>query len=230
MLLVYERRELSGKQRDFARAVCEGFGVVKGKGGICAICTHPKRREIDIGLTCRTPVSVLSARFGISVDSCYRHREKHLTAVQRAAILASMAPSALDLEQLQRSESESLLAQLLAQRATLQQYSGAAFEKGNLQAAISAERGVVDNLALVSKLLGMLVTRHEVTHASLLISPDYITLRQSLIAALKPYPEAGRAVANALHRLESAAAETIREAAAKGNGKLIEHQAEEVPL
>jgi hypothetical protein len=135
-----------------------------------------------------------------------------------------MRPSGVDLEALQRSEGESLLGQLVGQRATLQQYSAAAFEQGNIPAAVSAERGVTDNLSLVSKLLGMIVQRQDVTHTSLLISPDYLALREALVRALVPFPEAARAVSAALHGLEAKAAEAIRD---KANGKApitIEHQ------
>jgi hypothetical protein len=167
------------------------------------------------------PVAVIAQRFGVSSDSVYRHGHKHVSAVQRAALMTNLRPSAIDLEALQRSEGESLLGQLVVQRATLQTYSASAFESGNVSAAISAERAVCDNLALVSKLLGMLIVRHEVSHTSLLVSPSYLELRETLLRVLRPHP-AARDVAAALHELEAKAAEAIR-AKANGGGKLIEH-------
>jgi hypothetical protein len=184
--------------------------------------THGARREIDLALVARVPVAVIAQRFGVSSDSVYRHGHKHVSAVQRAALMTNLRPSAIDLEALQRSEGESLLGQLVAQRATLQSYSAAAFEAGNVSAAISAERAVCDNLALVSKLLGMLIVRHEVSHTSLLVSPSYLELRETLLRVLLPHPAAARDVAAALHELEAKAAEAIR-AKANGGGKLIEH-------
>jgi hypothetical protein len=198
---------------------------MKGKRGICAVCHHPKRREMEVGLVCMVPLSALASRFDVSTWSLHRHRHRHLSAVQKAALLAAMKPSGIDLEALQRSESESLLAQLLAQRATLQQYSAAAFEGGNIPAAVSAERGVCDNLALVSKLLGMITQHHTVTHQSILISGDYIELRSAITQALKPFPEAARAVSAALAALEAKASDAIRQRAAEGKRPLtIEHE------
>jgi hypothetical protein len=197
-------------------------GITKGRKGICSCCTHGARREIDLALVARVPVAVIAQRFGVSSDSVYRHGHKHVSAVQRAALMTNLRPSAIDLEALQRSEGESLLGQLVAQRATLQSYSAAAFEAGNVSAAISAERAVCDNLALVSKLLGMLIVRHEVSHTSLLVSPSYLELRETLLRVLLPHPAAARDVAAALHELEAKAAEAIR-AKANGGGKLIEH-------
>jgi hypothetical protein len=43
-----------------------------------------------------------------------------------------------------------------------------------------------------------------------LISADYLKLRQSIINGLKPYPEAARAVGRALAGLEVEVAETIK--------------------
>jgi hypothetical protein len=50
-----------------------------------------------------------------------------------------------------------------------------------------------------------------VRSTSILISADYLHLRQTIVAALKPYPEAARAVGHALAELELAAAKDITE-------------------
>ena len=127
-----------------------------------------------------------------------------------AAILAAQKPTVVDLEALQRGETEGMLAQLVTQRARLQQHSDLALELGNGTAAIAAERAITSNLELVAKLLGTIVQRHEMTHTSILvISADYLQLRQSIVAALKPYPEAARAVGEALYEMEADAARDI---------------------
>jgi hypothetical protein len=197
--------------------------MAKGKGGICSCCTSPHRREIDLALVAKVPGSVIAARFDVSADSVWRHAKHHLSAVQKAALLTAMKPSAIDLEQLQRTEGESLLGQLLAQRATLQTYGAAAFEAKNYQAAIGAERAVTANLDL--KVLGLIITKHEVRSTSLLISPDYLALRHALVEALRPFPEAARAVGAALRLLEDKAAADIK-AKANGSMALIEGRAE----
>jgi hypothetical protein len=201
--------------------------MAKGKGGICSCCTSPHRREIDLALVAKVPGSVIAARFDVSADSVWRHAKHHLSAVQKAALLTAMKPSAIDLEQLQRTEGESLLGQLLAQRATLQTYGAAAFEAKNYQAAIGAERAVTANLDLLSKVLGLIITKHEVRSTSLLISPDYLALRHALVEALRPFPEAARAVGAALRLLEDKAAADIK-AKANGGPALIEGRAESI--
>ena len=68
----------------------------------------------------------------------------------RAAILTAQAPSAIDLDKLQASESEGLLHQLVHQRARLQQLVGMATDFGDVKAAVSAEGAITANLQLVN--------------------------------------------------------------------------------
>ena len=185
-----------------------------GQGKACTICQHEKRHLLELGLVHRVPARVLAARFGVSKDALHRHRRNHLSPQHAAALLAAQKPTEVDLEALQASESEGLLAQLVAQRARLQTYAEQALELGDTKAAVAVERGVIANLELVAKLLGQLVTRHEVRSTSILVSHDYLQLRSVLVKALQPFPDAARAVGAALHRLESKAAEDITAASA----------------
>ena len=126
--------------------------------------------------------------------------------------MTAQKPSAVDLEALQRSESEGILSQLVAQRARLQQHAELAVELGDVRAAVAVEGAVTANLTLVAKLLGQLVQHHEVRSTSILVSPDYLAMRAVLVQALRPYPEASRAVGRALAELEAGAARDITEA------------------
>jgi hypothetical protein len=180
-------------------------------GPPCKACIHPQRHLLELGLCHRIPVRVLAKRFDLSKDQVFRHRRLHLGPQQVAAIMAAAHPSEIDLEQLQRSESEGLLGALVGQRARLVQLSEMAFEAGEINAATSIERAVTGSLELTSKLLGMIIHRHDVRSTSILISADYLQLRGAIIGALKPYPEAGRVVAEALAKLELAAAKNIAE-------------------
>lgn len=192
------------------------------KGTPCTICSHARRHQIEIGLVHRVPLRVLARRFECSPDALHRHRHKHLSPMMAAAILCAQQPSAVDLEALQRNESEGLLAQLVTQRARLQQHSDLSLELGNAAGAVAAERAITSNLELVAKLLGSIVQRHEVTRTSILISADYLTLRASLVQALRPYPDAARAVGQALHSIETDAARVITE---RGQPLVLEAQA-----
>jgi hypothetical protein len=181
------------------------------RGRKCSICRHPKRALLELGLVLGTPLRVLAARYDASVTALHNHRHNHLTAVQKAAYLTAVKPADVDLEALSRSESEGLLGALIGQRARLQQVVVLALEEHDLARCIQAERAITENLSLMAKLLGQLVSHHQVTHTSILISTDYIKLRQTIIGALGDHPEARAAVGTALVKLETDAAKDITE-------------------
>jgi hypothetical protein len=198
-------------------------------GAKCTVCAHERRHQIDIGLVHQVSARVLGERFKLSKDAIHRHAANHLTPPMRAAILAAQRPSAIDLDALRTSESEGLLAQLVVQRARLLQLGDMALDLGDVKAAVAVESQINANVTLVAKLLGQLVNHHSVSHTNLLISPDYVKMRGVLMDALRPFPEAMRAVAAAVHRLESDAAQNIT-SGAKNKGRarlepvLIEHE------
>jgi hypothetical protein len=134
-----------------------------------------------------------------------RHR-KRLPPQLKAAMLAQALRPAVDLDQLRSTEGEGLLANLSAQRARLLLWQdwAASAEQFAIAAAISAQ--IHRNLELVGKYLGEFAQHHVVSNVSVLLSPQYLELRAALLKALAPHPEAKKAVADALHRIESEAA------------------------
>jgi hypothetical protein len=189
--------------------------------GKCSCCLSPRRAEIELALCASVPLNSVAARYDISPDSLSRHWRNHVPASIRAAIATQLKPEAIDLEQLQRSESESLLQHLVVQRARLATLAQLAVESGSPAAAIRAEVAVTHNLELVSRLLGQLVSRSEITTKSFLVTTDYIRLRSAIVQALKPYPQAAVAVAAAVAAIEADVAADVTARASKP--KLIEH-------
>jgi len=190
--------------------------------GKCGACHHPKRELIDLGLITGTPKATLAQRFDISVDTLSRHAANHLPPQVRAAIMTQLAPSDIDLEALQRSESESLLASLIAQRARLSTMATSAIEHDLPNVAVRCESAILANLELVSRLLGQLVHRSEIVQKSYLLTPSYIRLRKVLVDTLRPYPEIAAKVAAAIAEIEDDEVATIT---AKANKPpLLEHQ------
>jgi hypothetical protein len=148
----------------------------------------------------------------------------------RAAVQHALHPSAVDLDALKVSEGEGLLHALVAQRARIAQHVEMAVEHGDASAAIRGETAITANLQLVSKLLGVLVNVSEHRHQHLLTHPDYLRLREVLLRALAPFPDARIAVGRALAGIETAAAESITAAASKRKpALLIEHDATPPP-
>ena len=196
-----------------------------GKSKACTVCESKFRHIIEVGLANGMSGAALAAKYAVSKDAIHRHSKNHLTPVMRAAILTAQAPSAVDLETLRTTETEGLLGHLVAQRARLEKQNEIALEAQDVRAAVAVEGAITSNLTLVAKLMGQLVQVHDVRHSSILISPDYLALRTKLFEALRPFPDAMRAVGAALHTMESDAAKDITSKVAKPKPApmLIEH-------
>jgi hypothetical protein len=61
----------------------------------------------------------------------------------------------------------------------------------------------------VGRYVGLFGQHHVATNVNITLSEDYLRLRQALTLALRPFPEARRAVAEALHRIEGEASKRI---------------------
>jgi len=75
-----------------------------------------------------------------------------------------------------------------------------AIEADNLNAAIGACRELRGILELYAKLTGEL---QAATINNIIISPEWLTLRTTILKALEPFPEARQAVIKAVGRVET---------------------------
>ena len=176
-------------------------------GPKCTICEHRERAAIDLGLARGVSVAALSQRYGVGTDALYRHSKNHLPPQLRAKLIAGPA-IALDLDKLRETESQSLLANLVAVRQRLFASLDAAEEHGDSHMVGRVVGQIHRNLELTGKLLGDLaVGTTNVTNV--LVSPMYVEMRVGLVNALAPFPEAREAVAAVLQQIEGRAAKTI---------------------
>jgi hypothetical protein len=166
---------------------------------------HEMRLAIERDLAIGRPLRQLAKKYGLSKDCLLRHRKK-LPPQLKAAMLSQSLKPEIDLDKLRTSESENLLASLAAQRARLLLWQDAMSEAGQFQICTHISAQIHRNLELVGKYLGEFAQHHVVSNVSVLVSPQYLELRSALLRALQPYPEARRAVADTLHRIESEAA------------------------
>jgi hypothetical protein len=122
--------------------------------------------------------------------------------LKAAIVAAALKPKEADLDKLRIDESEGILGNLAHQRARLLYCQDSAMEAGEVEPVIRLSRVIHQNIELVGKYLGLFAQHHVSTKINVLVSEDYLQLRHALIAAIRPFPEARRAIADALHRLE----------------------------
>jgi len=173
----------------------------------CTVCAHREAAAINLGLARGVSTRMLAKRYKLHGDALKRHRTNHLPPQLRAALIAGPDLD-IDLDKLRDTESQSLLANLVALRGRLFSIIDVAEEAGdgNMLSRIAGQ--LHNNLEITGKLLGDLSSGH-MTVNNVLIMPAYVELRVSLVNALRPFPEAARAVAAVLHQVEGKAADDI---------------------
>ncbi|MBR0793965.1 hypothetical protein JQ615_01035 [Bradyrhizobium jicamae] len=177
--------------------------------GRCDCCGSDSRAAIDIAICAGVGYRVIAERFGVGRGSVSRHAKSHLSSAQRAALLAAQKPTAIDADTLAETERANLLGHVVAQRARLLADADTARQLGDLTAAIRAETAIGASLVTAAKMVGRLTQTIDVRHSHVLLSEDYLRLRQAIVAALRPHAAAMRDVVAALQRLESDAARQI---------------------
>jgi hypothetical protein len=176
-------------------------------GRLCNCCHHRERAGIDLALARGVSVRALARRYGLSIDSLFRHRKAHLSPQLRASLIAGPDLD-IDLDKLRETESQSLLANLVNLRGRLFSSLDVAEEcrDGTMLARIAGQ--LHNNLEITARLVGSLSNGHTTVN-NVLIQPAYVSMRIELVNALRPFPEAARAVASVLHTIESKAAADI---------------------
>lgn len=148
---------------------------MKRPGPPCTVCAHPKRSEIDAS---NGTAKRVGAKFGVSASTLQRHRSKCLVEAK-----ASKRPS---LPPPPTTERDALLA-------------AAAKVKASIDKAETEDLPrLLTSLNAISKRLGQLDEGRDVTEAEVLKSAAFQRLTTRALAALKPYPDAARALMQAL--------------------------------
>jgi hypothetical protein len=183
-------------------------GAMKRSGPKCKVCSHREHAAIDLAIARGVSVTALARRYKVGTDAIYRHGRNHLPPQLRATLIAGPDLN-IDLDKLRETESQSLLANLIAIRRRLFAAFDLGEEYGDVGMVARVASQLHSNLELTGKLLGDLGTG-STTFNSVLIMPQYVEMRIGLVNALRPFPEAARAVASVLHTIEGKAAEAIR--------------------
>ena len=153
----------------------------------CTVCTHPQRAEIERALTGGGVSRKIAQRFRVSEFALSRHKA-HMREAVKAALEAGKVNRGRDvLERLQELNQRA--------RAILEE----AQREGRPRDALAAIRELRGLLKLEAELVGDLGPGTVVT-VGLVHSPEWHRLRDILITTLEAYPEAKRAVAEAVRR------------------------------
>ena len=158
----------------------------------CTVCTHLDRQEIDLELTGGATFAAIANKHEVSRDSLARHKASHLTpALVKVAHQRQAEAGAITAYE--RLEGLVLRANRLLDRAE---------RKGSLTAGAQILGQLRQTLETIARITGELDDRPTVNVLNILNDPSWQTVRNALMTALAPHPEAGQAVARALVALE----------------------------
>lgn len=157
---------------------------------VCTVCNHPDREAIDKALVDGAAYRDIAGRYGLSKSSVERHKAEHIPAAM------AKAKEAADVV-----HGDNLLDQVKTLQTVTMNILARAYKTDDLRTALQAVGQARGNLELQGKLLGQLAEQQ--TTVNVLVMPEWLAVRKTLLAALAPYPDARLAVAAALVRLEN---------------------------
>ncbi len=153
-------------------------------GSVCSICRHEKTEAISLELLQKVPVRDIAAKYGVSTSALQRHKG-HIPKVLAVA------------EQAQHvAEASSVMQKIIELDRRADEIYKEAKEGEDLALALKALKELRETAALFAKVTGEL--QQQTVHQHLHITPEWLTLRAQILAALAPYPEARAAIVKAL--------------------------------
>jgi hypothetical protein len=153
-------------------------------GRRCTVCVHPEVETINRMLVEGETYQTISNRFGISNQAVGRHARNHLPKAMLKAEEVKEVVAA-----------DNLLAEVEDLKRQAQVIKDRAEKAGDLRTALQGIRELVRIVELLAKLRGELDERPTV---NVLLSPQWVLIRTTLMDALRPFPDARAAAARAL--------------------------------
>jgi len=155
----------------------------------CAVCGHPDRQAVEEAILANASNRAIARQWRVSKDSVRRHVESgHVSArVAKAHAAAEVANADDLLQQLKALKNKAISLLVQAER------------EGDIRTALAGVKEARGCLEVLMEVEGELDRRGTV---NIVIAPEWVRIRTTLIVALQPYPEARQAVAGALQMIE----------------------------
>lgn len=155
----------------------------------CGVCRHPDHREYERQiLTCEVTQKQAAERMGVHRSSLSRHMR--ICVAKRFTQLVKPEPTQVD--------GLNVINALTSSHQTTLEILRDSLNEGDRKTALMALQTEIKQLDLIAKVTGQL---DDTPTVNLLLSPEYLTLKQVVVTALLDYPEARLEVSDALARL-----------------------------
>ena len=149
----------------------------------CTVCAHPQAEEISMEILQGTTLRAIADKYGLSLTSVHRHKQH----IPRQLAVSHEA------QKVAKADGVMLRMAELDQRADTI-YRQAA-EQNDPELALKALKELRGITELYAKMAGEISTK---TVNNFIVTPEWASLRGVLLRALSPYPDARKAVVEAL--------------------------------
>ena len=146
----------------------------------------------------------ISAAFGLTESSIWRHWRRHTPQNIKDAMRISVLKPGATLESLIEEEGTDLVETLKLARATILWSLDAAVQVEDRHGVSMMTSALHRNVELVGKFTGELINRSQNVSISITLSEEYLELRANLVRILNKYPEAAAEVSAAFRKVEGA--------------------------
>ncbi len=155
----------------------------------CTVCRHADRQEIEVAVIRCQPYRDIARRYDVTKDAIRRHAQVHLPAMLAKSEEAREIACA-----------DSVLGQAEGLRESALAILAAAEQSQDHETALKAIREARGCVELYARVAGEI---KEGPTVNILVSPEWLQVQATVIAALSGFPEARVAVAGALKQLEA---------------------------
>lgn len=146
----------------------------------CTICRHKRHEQINAALIAGEPFRDIARQYRTTKDALTRHKEEHLIET------LTKAREARDL-----TNAENLLTQLNDLAEDARRIKLKCEQSNDYRTALMGIRELVRIVELLAEMQGKLSRAAQV---SILLAPEWLTLRLAILRALDSYPDAKAAV------------------------------------
>jgi len=159
---------------------------------VCTVCSHPQRKEIDRALTEMSASNRrIASQHDVSERAIRDHKANHLAVRMLKAVERR--------EEADIRTAIDVVGQLKAINGAALSVLKDARDARDGELALKAIDRIQRQIELQAKLIGELSDGNTV---NIVVAPEWVQIRTTLIVALRPYPEASLAVAGALQMIE----------------------------
>ena len=171
----------------------------------CSVCRHPNRNGIETDLVSGQSYRNIGETYGLSAAALSRHRNSHLPEalsqgleIAKEREVEAVAQAERARQTVQADHALDVVRQLRAINATCLEVLQRSRESEAHGLSLRAVDRIHRQIALQARLLGEMQDTRPV---HLAVAPEWQSLRRRIVEALQPFPEARRAVVDALQEV-----------------------------